>query len=71
MRLKLLLAALCLMIVLSACTSSGGSSSAPVTDKGNAATPSKPGKDTLTVAQEIDAGTLDPQSRVKYPIWVF
>ncbi|MEK3725606.1 ABC transporter substrate-binding protein [Paenibacillus sp. FSL H8-0034] len=67
MRLKLLLAALCLMIVLSACTSSGGSSSAPVTDKGNAATPSKPGKDTLTVAQEIDAGTLDPQKQGKIP----
>ncbi|MCY9661666.1 ABC transporter substrate-binding protein [Paenibacillus chondroitinus] len=66
MKLKLILAAMCLISVLSACSNSNGSSSTP-SDKGTGTVSSKPAKDTLTVAQDIDAGTLDPQKQGKIP----
>jgi peptide/nickel transport system substrate-binding protein len=58
---KCLLIAICLLVVLSGCTSSTGSSN--TTSKPAAAAAST----SLVVGQDTDAGTLDPQKQGKMP----
>lgn len=57
----MLLVALCVMIVSAGCTKTSGTEG-----QGGADAPSG-AKDTLTVGQELDAGTLDPQKQGKMP----
>lgn len=64
MKAKLLLiAALCLFVVVAGCTNSGGTSA----DTSQGPDTKAPAKDTLVVAQNADAATLDPQKQGKMP----
>jgi len=65
MKMKWFIAAISLFVVLSGCESSNTSapSNGTPSSSGNKATV----KDTLVVAQETDAGTMDPQKQGKIP----
>ncbi|GAA3410558.1 ABC transporter substrate-binding protein [Paenibacillus hodogayensis] len=63
MKLKAMLVAMCVVMMLVGCSKAGGTTEGK---EGGAQTPST-AKTTLTVGQELDAGTLDPQKQGKMP----